>query len=77
MIVHRPGLAVLRGFEEMSNVSDRMGSGTGKRRKFTAGKEARRSARTLIGQPPPERVIPDKRGKPPKHKKSMLERLEE
>jgi hypothetical protein len=48
-----------------------------KRRKFTAGKEARRSARTLIGQPPPERVIPNKRGKPPKHKKSWREKLEE
>jgi len=48
-----------------------------KHRKFTAGKEARRSARTLIGQPPPERVIPDKRRKPPKHKKSLLDKLEE
>ena len=48
-----------------------------KRRKFTAGKEARHSARSIIGQPPPERVIPDKRGKPPKHKKSWLEKIEE
>jgi len=48
-----------------------------KRRKFTAGKEARRGARTVLGQPPPERVIPDKRRKPPKHKKDWMERLEE
>ena len=48
-----------------------------KRPKFTAGKEARRSARTLIGQPPPERVIPDKRRKPPKHKKAWLENSSE
>ena len=67
----------MRAFEELSNVSERMGSGTRKSRKFTAGKEARRSARTLIGQPPPERVIPDKRRKPPKHKKSLLDKLEE
>ena len=61
----------------MSNVSESMGSRTRKRRKFTAGKEARRSARALVGQPPPERVIPDKRRKPPKHKKPLIEKLEE
>jgi hypothetical protein len=48
-----------------------------KRRRFTAEKEARRSARAILGQPPPERVIPDKRRKPAKHKKSWLEKLEE
>ncbi|HVN08173.1 MAG TPA: hypothetical protein VMV61_04335 [Patescibacteria group bacterium] len=48
-----------------------------KKRRFSAGKEARRSARTLVGQPPPERVIPDKRRKPPKHKKSWLEKLQD
>jgi hypothetical protein len=41
-----------------------------KPRKFNAGKEARRRARLVIGQPPPERVIPDKRRKPAKHKKA-------
>jgi len=41
-----------------------------KRRKFSVGKAARRAARELAGQPPVERVIPDKRRKPPKHKKS-------
>jgi hypothetical protein len=37
--------------------------------KFTAAKEARRRARLAAGTPPTERVIPDKRRKPPKHKK--------
>jgi hypothetical protein len=39
--------------------------------KFTAAKEARRRARLAAGTPPTERVIPDKRRKPPKHKKSV------
>jgi hypothetical protein len=44
---------------------------------FRASKEARRRARLGIGMPPPERTIPDKRLKPPKHKKKPLELLEE
>jgi hypothetical protein len=44
-----------------------------KLRKFHVGKEARRRARLVLGQPPPERVIPDKRRKPPKHKKTLSE----
>lgn len=44
-----------------------------KKQKLFAGKEARRIARTLVGQPRPERVIPDKRKKPPKHKKEVLD----
>jgi hypothetical protein len=32
-------------------------------------KEARRLARLGLGMPPSERTIPDKRHKPPKHKK--------
>jgi hypothetical protein len=45
----------------------------GKKRKtkFTAAKEARRRARLAAGTPPMERVIPDKRGKAPKHKKPL------
>jgi hypothetical protein len=45
----------------------------GKKRKtkFTAAKEARRRARLAAGTPPTERVIPDKRRKPPKHKKAL------
>lgn len=34
-------------------------------------KEARRRARLGIGLPPPERIIIDKRLKPPKHKKPL------
>jgi hypothetical protein len=44
-----------------------------KRTKFTAGGEARRRARELAGPPPAARVIPDKRLKPPKHKKKLGE----
>jgi len=44
-----------------------------KRKKFTAGSEARRRARELAGPPPAARVIPDKRLKPPKHKKKFIE----
>jgi hypothetical protein len=40
-------------------------------------KEARRRARTIIGLPPPERIIVEKRDKPPKHKKTMPELIEE
>ena len=40
-----------------------------KRKKFSAAKEARRRARIIAGAPPVARVIEDKRGKPPKHKK--------
>ncbi len=44
-----------------------------RKKKLSAGNEARRVARTLVGQPRPERVIPDKRKKPPKHKKEVLD----
>jgi len=43
-----------------------------KRRKFSAARAARRVARELVGQPPVERVIPDKRRKPPKHRKTWM-----
>ena len=36
--------------------------------------EVRRRARQRAGAPPAERVIPDKRRKPPKHKKTELDR---
>ncbi len=42
-------------------------------RKHSAGKEARRRARERAGLPPAERIIPDKRRKPPKHKKKWIE----
>jgi hypothetical protein len=44
-----------------------------KPRKFTASGEARRRARQSAGTPPAARVIPDKRLKPPKHKKKLVE----
>ena len=44
---------------------------------FKAGKEARRRARLGIGMPPPERVIPDKKSKAPKHRKKPLELMED
>ena len=40
-------------------------------------KEARRRARLGIGMPPTERTIPNKRDKPPKHKKPLSKLLEE
>jgi hypothetical protein len=45
--------------------------------KFSAGREARRRAREAAGPPPAERVIPDKRLKPPKHKKDPRESSEQ
>jgi len=53
-----------------------MAKGKRKPSKFTAGREARRRARELAGPPPAERIIPDKRLKPPKHKKKLLEESE-
>ena len=44
--------------------------------KLTAAKEARRRARLAAGTPPAERVIPDKRRKPPKHKKALQDPAE-
>jgi hypothetical protein len=44
-----------------------------KKKKFSAGNEARRRARELAGPPPAARVIPDKRLKAPKHKKNLIE----
>jgi hypothetical protein len=40
--------------------------------KFTVAAEARRRAREAAGSPPAERVIPDKRRKPPKHRETWL-----
>ena len=42
-------------------------------KKFSAAKEARRRARATLGTPPATRIIPDKRSKPPKHKKELTE----
>jgi hypothetical protein len=42
-------------------------------KKFSASKEAKRRARATLGSPPPTRVLKDKRLKPPKHKKKIVE----
>ena len=47
-----------------------------KKQKFTAAKEARRRARLAAGSPPVERVVADKRRKPPKHKKPLADLAE-
>jgi hypothetical protein len=47
-----------------------------KKSKFEKGTEARRVARESAGMPPAARVIPDRRRKPPKHKKPPID-LEE
>jgi len=52
---------------------EKMSKSRRKPKKFTAGREARRRARELAGPPPAERVIPDKRLKPSKHKKPLFE----
>ena len=48
-----------------------------KKPRLKVTKEARRRARLGIGLPPPERTIPNKRFKPPKHKKKLVELNEE
>jgi hypothetical protein len=42
-----------------------------KKGQFRVTKEARRRARLGVGLPPAERTIPNKRDKPPKHKKTL------
>ena len=45
--------------------------------RLKVAKEARRRARVGIGLPPVERTIPNKRDKPPKHKKTLGDLLRE
>lgn len=40
-------------------------------------KEARWRARLGVGLPPPEKILPNKREKPPKHKKTFSQLLED
>jgi hypothetical protein len=42
-----------------------------RKKKLNAAAEARRLARATIGPPPVARIVPDKRSKPPKHKKPL------
>jgi len=46
-----------------------------KKKRFEAGKEARRRARASGIAPATTRVIPDKRKRPAKHKKDMVEEM--
>jgi len=48
-----------------------------KKPRLKVGKEARRRARLGVGQPPAERVIPNKRAKPAKHKETFTDLLRE
>jgi len=48
-----------------------------KKDRLRVPKEARRRARLGIGLPPVERTIPNKRDKPPKHKKTLGDLLSE
>jgi hypothetical protein len=45
------------------------------KKQFRAAAEARRRARATLGSPPATRVLPDRRRKPPKHKKKLEEEL--
>jgi hypothetical protein len=47
-----------------------------RKKRFTAAKEAKRVAREVLGRPPAERVIENKRRKPPKHKKPLIAEAE-
>jgi hypothetical protein len=64
------GQAELRFDESGSNKGQAMAPKK-RKPKFTAANEARRRARLAAGTPPAARVIPDKRRKPPKHKKPL------
>jgi hypothetical protein len=48
-----------------------------KKPRLRVQKEARLRARLGIGLPPPEKVIVEKKFKPPKHKKNLGKLLEE
>jgi hypothetical protein len=48
-----------------------------KKSKWKVPTEARRRARLGAGMPPPERTITNKRDKPPKYKKPLLDAAEE
>jgi hypothetical protein len=48
-----------------------------KKPRFKVAKEAKRRARLGVGLPRSERTIPNKREKPPKHKKTLGDLLSE
>jgi hypothetical protein len=48
-----------------------------KKPRLRTHKEARRRARLGVGLPPPEKILPNKREKPAKHRKTFSQLLEE
>jgi hypothetical protein len=48
-----------------------------KRSRLRIHKEARRRARLGVGLPPPEKILPNKKDKPLKHKPTFSELLDE
>jgi len=48
-----------------------------KKKRIRVEKEARRIARAAVGAPPAGRTIPDKRHRPPKHKPTAADLLQE
>jgi len=44
-----------------------------RKKRIHLAKETRARARQALGLPPAERIVPDKRLKPPKHKKKLIE----
>ncbi|MBI2817069.1 MAG: hypothetical protein HYX72_09025 [Acidobacteria bacterium] len=44
-----------------------------RKKQFSVPKEVKRLARATLGSPPATRVVQDRRRKPPKHKKELLE----
>jgi hypothetical protein len=57
----------------MREITQRTSAVRKRKKKFEAGKEARRRARASGVAPAATRVIPDKRKRPPKHKSDWLE----
>jgi hypothetical protein len=56
---------------------ERRGMPRKKKSRLLIDKEARRRARLAVGLAPPEKILPNKREKPPKHKKTFSQLLEE
>ncbi|MBI4467645.1 MAG: hypothetical protein HY656_09510 [Acidobacteria bacterium] len=52
----------------------RRGKGKKKAAGYDPATQARRLARAVLGTPPPQRVLPPKKKKQPKHKQRELER---
>jgi hypothetical protein len=65
-------LALIRGRVARADAMARK-----KKLRLRIHKEARRRARLGVGLPPAEKILPNKREKPPKHKKTFSQLLEE